>query len=252
MPMRGWPISPHEDPNLSKSFDLLRSKWVEIPVSDVERRHSDSCENLSDDVLLTFWQKGAQAVSEDHRGWYQTLYRDSFRGKRIVDYGCGLGFDCLMYAQHGARVTFVDLVESNVKVVKRLARMMGLDACEFLYMKDLSSLDALQGDYDVIYCCGSMINAPLWVIRMEAQALLRHLPVGGRWMELAYPKAKWVRDGSVPFEKWGDITDGGAPWMEWHDAEKIKSYLAPARFEVVLELEFHNQYFNWIDLIRRY
>ena len=245
-----WP-NPEDDPFLVKSFELLRGKWAELPVSDTDRRHSHDCDGMSDDEILSFWRKGAQATSADHRDWYQTLYRDSFRGKRLIDYGCGLAFDTLMYAQNGAQVTFVDLVESNVKVVKRLAGLMGLRGCEFLYIEDLRSLDALNGDYDVVYCCGSMINAPLWVIRKEAQVLLRHLRVGGRWMELAYPRVRWEREGSVPFELWGGQTDGGAPWMEWHDSKKVKSYLAPARFDVVFELDFHDHYFTWIDLIRR-
>jgi SAM-dependent methyltransferase len=189
-----WP-DPDDDPTLSKSFELLRAKWKQIPVSHRDRRYSHECEAMADDELLSFWRKGAQATSAHHRGWYQTLYRDSFRGKRLIDHGCGLGFDTLLYAQNGAQVTFIDIVESNVNVVKRLAALFGLRGCEFLFLKDLGSLAALSGDYDVIYCCGSMICAPLWVIRKEVQALLQHLPVGGRWMELAYPKARWEREG---------------------------------------------------------
>jgi hypothetical protein len=74
--------------------------------------------------------------------------------------------------------------------------------------------------------------------------------VGGRWLELAYPKARWEREGRMPFEKWGEKTDGGAPWMEWHDIEKVRWYLAPAKFELVLAIEYHNSDFNWFDLVR--
>ena len=87
--------------------------------------------------------------------------------------------------------------------------------------------------------------------REEAQALLPHLKIGGRWIELAYPKSRWERDGEMLFSRWGEKTDGGAPWMEWHDLAKIRGYLAPSEFEVVLELEFHNGEFNWFDLLRR-
>jgi hypothetical protein len=118
-------------------------------------------------------------------------------------------------------------------------------------MEDLGSLADLPEGYDFIYCCGSMINAPMQVIRLEAQELLKHLKVGGRWIELAYPKSRWVREGKMPFDRWGEKTDGGAPWMEWHDLEKVRSYLAPVEFEVVMELVFHSDDFNWFDLIRR-
>jgi hypothetical protein len=129
--------------------------------------------------------------------------------------------------------------------------MFGLANVEFCYMQDINSLSVLPTDYDVIWCQGSLINAPFDVIRAEAQELLEHLPLGGRWIELAYPKERWVREGKLTFERWGVRTDGGAPWIEWYDLEKIRAMLAPSEFDVVLALNFHNDDFNWFDLIRR-
>ena len=80
---------------------------------------------------------------------------------------------------------------------------------------------------------------------------MEHLPVGGRWIELAYPKARWEREGKMPFEQWGERTDGGAPWMEWYDLDKVKAMLSPAQFDVVLYSNFFNDDFNWFDLLRR-
>ena len=48
----------------------------------------------------------------------------------------------------------------------------------------------------------------------------------------------------------GQKTDGGARWIEWHDLEKLRYVLAPANFDVVLDLEFHDSDFNWFDLVR--
>jgi hypothetical protein len=117
-------------------------------------------------------------------------------------------------------------------------------------MQDLKSLSALPDGYDVIWCGGSMHHAPFAVVREEAQALLAHLRADGRWIELSYPKARWERDGKMAFDKWGEKTDGGAPWAEWYDLEKLQSRLAPARFNVVLHMPFHNNDFVWFDLLR--
>jgi hypothetical protein len=38
---------------------------------------------------------------------------------------------------------------------------------------------------------------------------LRHLPVGGRWIELGYPKARWEREGRMIETEWGSKTEGG-------------------------------------------
>jgi hypothetical protein len=62
---------------------------------------------------------------------------------------------------------------------------------------------------------GSMHNAPVEVMKPEYQELIRHLKIGGRWLQLAYPKTRWIRDGSPSFEDWGPMVDGpGTPWEE--------------------------------------
>jgi hypothetical protein len=96
-----------------------------------------------------------------------------------------------------------------------------------------------------------MINAPFDVMKKECSVLLDHLPPGGRWIELAYPKERWEEEGRLPPEKWGDKTDGGAPWIEWYDLEKLKKLLAPAEFDTILAFNFHHDNFNWFDLVRR-
>jgi len=251
-----WPFTPGVggDILLRQSFDLLRQFWALVPAG-FERVYSADLLKLPEDQLLARWSEAHRAVSTGaafaHRGWYHTLYKDAFRDKKILDFGCGLGMDTIFYAEHGARVTFVDLVESNVEVVRRICQLKRLSPVDFCYMEDLSSLRDLPTDYDVICCVGSLITAPLEVARLEAQELLKHLPVGGRWIEFGYPRTRWEREGRMPFDRWGEKTDGGAPWIEWHDLVKVRAYLAPAVFDVVLELEFHHGDFIWFDLIRR-
>jgi 2-polyprenyl-3-methyl-5-hydroxy-6-metoxy-1,4-benzoquinol methylase len=256
-PEEPWPFAPraNHDPLLKNSFDLLRKKWNEVPATETGSVMSAELMKRTDSDLLTQWdhfhQSSVCGPAFPRRGWYELIYRDVFRGKKVLDFGCGLAITTVPYAESGAAVTFVDLVQSNVEVVRRVCRLKGLQNVRFCYMEDLGSLADLPEDFDFIYCCGSMINAPTEVIRLEAQELLKHLKVGGRWIELAYPKSRWVREGKMPFDRWGEKTDGGAPWMEWHDLEKVRSYLAPVEFEVVIELVFHNEDFNWFDLIRR-
>ena len=250
-----WPVDLRRDESLRHSFDVLRKKWGEVPFDQYERRMSASLLSLDDTQIIEQWEQGYVGSSTGDafsvRGWYQTLYRDAFRGKKLLDVGCGLAPDTVYFARNGALVTFLDIVESNVKFAERVCQIERIPNATFCYMEDLSCLDRLPFDFDVIYCCGSFINAPLEVSRIEAQAILKHLPVGGRWIELGYPKTRWEREGSMPETEWGARTDGGAPWMEWHDILKLNYLLGPAAFDVVLMLEFHNSDFNWFDLIRR-
>jgi len=250
-----WPVDLTSDATLRCSFDLLRTKWGEVPFGQFERRMSSDLLRLSDAEVLEKWTSsyagGSTGSAFSVRGWYQTLYKDAFRGKKILDVGCGLAPDTVLFAEHGANVTFLDIVEPNVRFAERVCRLKGLQNVAFCYLEDLLSLDRLPADYDVIYCCGSFINAPLEASRLEAQALLAHLPVGGRWIELGYRESRWRQESCLPPDRWGEKTDGGAPWMDWHDLEKLEYMLSPARFETILYLEFHNSDFNWFDLIRR-
>ena len=240
--------SPAQD--WTQPFDLLREKWVEIPVG-AERRKSSDMLQLPMHELWTLWQESRNEVAEGDfgcRGWYYSFYKDVLRDKRVLDVGSGFGYDGITFALAGARVTFLDIVESNLAIVRRLCEYRQVANADFFYMSDLDSLAQLQGQFDIIWCCGSLINLPFILAQRESQELLRHLVPHGRWIELAYPQARWEREGRLPFERWGERTDGGAPWMEWYDLKKMLARLAPHQFRVVLQFSFHNDDFNWFDL----
>ena len=86
-------------------------------------------------------------------------------------------------------------------------------------------------------------------MKLEAAELLRHLRTGGRWLQLAYPKARWLRDGAMRFSEWGQHTDGsGTPWAEWYDMDKVLALLAPAKLQPILYHEWHDNELYWRDL----
>lgn len=245
-----------ESAGWERPYETLRKKWVEVPTTRSGRMRTTELLALPDDALLAEWEKAREDITTGpefaHRGWYHTLYADGMRGKKVMDVGSGFGIDSITFAQHGARLTFVDLVETNLNVLKRLCKIWGLRDVEFLVLENVESLRALDSDYDVITAMGSLHNAPEEVMKPEYQQLLRHLKVGGRWLQLAYPKSRWIRDRRPPFSKWGEYTDGiGTPWCEWYDVPKLLAMFEPARFEVVLYQEFHNSDFNWFDLLHR-
>lgn len=235
-------------------YETLRKRWDAVPTTTAVFESTTELITLSDDVLLAEWERARRDITTGlefaHRGWYHRLYADGMRGKKIMDVGSGFGVDSVTFAQHGAKLTFVDLVESNLKVLERLCKIMNLREVQFQLLKNVDSLQPLDLDYDFIMAMGSLHHAPERVLRPEYKALLGHLKVGGRWLQLAYPKTRWIRDGRPRFSYWGQVTDGpGTPWAEWFDLSKLLSMFGPAKFEVVLCEEFHDSDFIWFDLL---
>lgn len=241
--------------NWDQPCETLRRKWGTVPAGGGKRQSTQRLLVMDDDELLSTWQAirthDTDGPLYSHRGWYHDLYRDVLRGKRVADIGSGMGLDGITFAQAGAHMTFVDLVPDNLQLIERLCGLLGVKSAEFFLLDDLASLRNLRGSFDVIWAQGSLHHAPQHIIREEVHMLLEHLPVGGRWIQLAYPKRRWEREGRLPFEQWGEITDGpGTPWAEWYDVEKLLDVLSPAQFEVVLNLDIRSGEFVWFDLVR--
>jgi SAM-dependent methyltransferase len=236
-------------------FDHLRRKWSVVPAGLGGRRSTAELLQMPSGQLRELWlaahREATTGTGFAVRGWYQTIYRDVLRGKKVLEIGSGMGIDGIEFARNGARITFVDIVEDNLAVMRRLCSIFDVRDADFLYLDRLSSLDALGADFEVVWCQGSQINAPFQFARRECAAILEHLAPGGRWIELAYPQERWIRDNRPSFRAWGCMTDGeGTPWVEWYDLDRLLARLAPARFEPVLALNFHNDDFNWFDLLR--
>jgi hypothetical protein len=92
---------------------------------------------------------------------------------------------------------------------------------------------------------------PFALAKQECANILPHLKIGGRWIELCYPPERWIKEGCLPFEEWGKRTDGErTPWMEWYNLAKLQRRLAPAQFRALLDFNFGNEAFNWMDMVR--
>jgi SAM-dependent methyltransferase len=229
-----------------------REKWREAPRgSDMDGRvFSTDLLARADPDLLSAWDAMAARRYAGEIGWLAPLYADSFRGRQVLELGSGLGFDGLRFAEAGAAWTFADIVPDNLAVIRRVAGLKGLEGrVRFHLIGDDLSFAGLPADYDAIWVFGSIHHVPFEIARREALAALGHLKPGGRWMELVYPRERWLREGAPPFEQWGKLTDGDrTPWAEWHDVEKVRRRLFPAPLRTVLDFEFCAQNYRWFDL----
>src|SRR5438477_588662 len=105
-----------------------REKWREAPQgSDTDGRvFSSDLVALTDAGLLARWEAMAARRASGELGWLATLYADTFRDRRVLELGSGLGFDAMRFAARGARWTCADIVADNLALIRRIAALKGL------------------------------------------------------------------------------------------------------------------------------
>jgi 2-polyprenyl-3-methyl-5-hydroxy-6-metoxy-1,4-benzoquinol methylase len=85
-----------------------------------------------------------------------------WRGKRVLEVGCGIGTDTVSFARNGARVTSVDLSEKSLEIAQLRVKVYGLqDQVQF----DCANAEELEKfvpaePYDLIYSFGVIHHTP--------------------------------------------------------------------------------------------
>jgi 2-polyprenyl-3-methyl-5-hydroxy-6-metoxy-1,4-benzoquinol methylase len=87
---------------------------------------------------------------------------ERWRGKRVLEIGCGIGTDTVNFARHGAEVTAVDLSANSLEVARKRVDVHGLaDRVRFFSgsAEELTSFVPKQ-TYDLIYSFGVIHHTP--------------------------------------------------------------------------------------------
>jgi 2-polyprenyl-3-methyl-5-hydroxy-6-metoxy-1,4-benzoquinol methylase len=74
------------------------------------------------------------------------------RGKRLLDVGCGLGENSLMFAKWGARVTAVDVSGESLAVARKRAAKFHLHEQISFLQTPFELTDISRGAYDIVWC----------------------------------------------------------------------------------------------------
>jgi SAM-dependent methyltransferase len=111
-----------------------------------------------------------------------------YRGKRVLEIGCGIGTDLVRFAKGGSRVAGVDLSETAIGLARRNFESHGLEA--LLLVADGGALPFADGTQDVVYAHGVLQYAanPRRIVE-EAQ---RVLAPGGAAIFMVYNRVSWL------------------------------------------------------------
>lgn len=84
-----------------------------------------------------------------------------WKGKRVLEIGCGIGTATFSFAEAGAYVTAIDLSETSLDVARMGAEALGLDIC--FKQGDAEHLDEIldsEEKFDLVYSFGVIHHSP--------------------------------------------------------------------------------------------
>ena len=86
---------------------------------------------------------------------------EKWKGKRVLEIGCGLGTDTINFARAGAEVTAVDLSAESLALAKKRAQVFGFDNITFYQANAENLSDYVPVDrYDLVYSFGVIHHTP--------------------------------------------------------------------------------------------
>jgi SAM-dependent methyltransferase len=157
---------------------------------------------------------------------------DGYRGRRVLDVGCGAGTDLVRFARGGAVATGVDVSPSAIALARENFRLQGLAAD--LREADAEHLPFPDGSFDLVYAHGVVQYAA------NGQAVVnecrRVLAPGGEAIFQVYNRVSWLNALSkamkVPLEH------EDAPVLRKYSAAEFRALLAGFREVRIVEERF--------------
>ena len=116
---------------------------------------------------------------------------ESWRGKKVLEVGVGLGTDFVRFARAGAEATGIDLTEAAAGLVRRRLELEGLEA-EVL-AADAEALPFPDVGFDLVYSWGVLHHTP--DTRKALAEVQRVLAPGGEARIMLYSRRSWFALG---------------------------------------------------------
>src|SRR5437868_2929847 len=135
---------------------------------------------------------------------------EQWRGKRVLEVGCGIGTDTVNFARAGAQVTAVDLSDASLEIARQRVSIYGLSNVRFYQgnAEDLQSFLPIES-YDLIYSFGVIHHTPNPERVLEQ---LRNYARPGTLLKvLVYHRYSWkgfealIREGKGAFWRFSEL-----------------------------------------------
>lgn len=161
---------------------------------------------------------------------------EQWRGKKVLEIGCGLGTDTISFARAGAQVTAVDLSTESLALAKKRAEVFGLDNITFLQANAEHLSDYVPVErYDLVYSFGVIHHTPH--PERVIEQIHRYMDRESTFKIMVYHRTSWkvfwmlMKYGKKPGETLDELialyseAETGCPVTYSYTAETVREFL---------------------------
>jgi len=150
--MAGHDLSRTRPVEGTSTLDLVRDFWDKRPCNVRHSARPVGTREYYDEV------EARKYFVEPHIPGFAQFER--WRGKKVLEIGCGIGTDSINFARAGADLTIVELSETSLELCRRRFDVYGLTA-RFSQgnAEELSAFVPVE-PYDLVYCFGVIHHSP--------------------------------------------------------------------------------------------
>ncbi len=122
---------------------------------------------------------------------------DRWKGKRVLEIGCGIGTDTVNFARAGAEVVACDLSVESIKIARQRAEAFGLSELITFVNTNAEQMEEVPADppFDLVYSFGVIHHTPKPQLVLESAR--RRVSVGGKLKVMVYNRHSWKVAGIV-------------------------------------------------------
>lgn len=224
---------------MTYDFAQAQAEWVKVPIDGVGYVSTEEMLRW-DDARLRATVEQLERTRYDVNGWRnhgdgwrRGMGLDSTHGKRVIDYGCGIGVEALQYAKSGNDVIVADIVPSNVELAQRVLSLWGHRAHGIVLSAEPPYFDWAEATLDVFNSNGVMHHFPY--AREVLLRATRAMRSGGEVRLLLYSDNLWLRTvgGLLPpveqpiethpaFGAYYSAHDAVGKYADWYNREKLE------------------------------
>lgn len=194
--------------------DHIVDYWNRQPCNINHSQHSPGSEIYFNEVTAKRYR--AEPHILDFAGFHL------WRGRRVLEIGCGIGTDAEQFARHGADYVGIDISTESLEICRQRFEVLGLRG-EFIEgsVTDMDLLSTL-GEFDLVYSYGVLHHFP--GMRDHLTNISKVMHPGSELRFMVYAKNSWkyamIQKGLDQFEAQADC-----PYAEAFTKDEVMSLL---------------------------